>query len=410
MQTTEQKEAPRWPRIFTYFFILAVIGSLLPSFRTLLGDHPNLYAMQGRAFWHGHLGLERRYHDTAFSNQEYHVVNPPFPSLVLLPFAAVLPERFDFYLALGVSLGLAFLSWRTFGSILRRLNAPPIALRWLPLGFFFGTGYWMCLAACNAMWFFAHIVAIAWLLLAVKEALQAGRGWLVGLLLGGAFLSRQVMIHAFVFLLVVLWQKGVKGRWHRLAGLVGGLGVCVAAYLAFNYARFGNPFETGYNLLEQSGYLGWRQSHYGMFHPIYIPVNFIHMFLQGFHVEFAPPSLLTHWEMNPFGTSLTFASPFLFLAWRGRLADKPMNVALWLSIGMMLVHCLMYHTNGWKQSNAYRYSLDFVPLVAILAARGAGSCQEGWCKWLVVYAIVLNCLALFWLPLMGSVYEGFVIQ
>jgi hypothetical protein len=143
---------------------------------------------------------------------------------------------------------------------------------------------------------------------------------------------------------------------------------------------------------------------YGLFHPIYVPFNLIHLFLQGFHIQFTPPTYL--WpgriKMDPFGTSLTFASPFVFLsllaAWK-----RPLKWAAWFSVASTLIGALFFCNNGWVQWNTQRFTLDFLPILILLVASGAQKVNPAWWKAAIVYSISLNVLALFCIPLLNKI-------
>jgi hypothetical protein len=140
-----------------------------------------------------------------------------------------------------------------------------------------------------------------------------------------------------------------------------------------------------------------REETYGLFSPAYIPYNFIHMFLQGFHVRFEPPDFVGGIRMDPFGTSLTFASPFVILAFWSHL-DRRLRWGAWASIVLCLGHIMLYHNNGWAQVNAQRYSLDFMPILILLVATAGEHTRSGLWKGSVVYAFVLNAFALVFIP------------
>jgi hypothetical protein len=141
----------------------------------------------------------------------------------------------------------------------------------------------------------------------------------------------------------------------------GAFAVAVGIYLAFNWLRFGNPLDTGYSMWwEVDSFMIERMKQFGPFHPVYFFHNFAYMFLQGFHLEFSLPMYLNKPHLDPFGTSLTFASPFIFFAFKARGA-KLLLWGAWLSVGLCLLHALFYFGNGWVQENGIRYALDFFP-------------------------------------------------
>ena len=212
-------------------------------------------------------------------------------------------------------------------------------------------------------------------------------------------LSRQFTLFAAIFLVVALWQRGessVRSRWLNLAGFALPLLVAGAGYLWFNAARFGSPFDTGYNYLRVNDFLLLRFKDYGLFSPAYVLFNLIYLFVQGFHVDFTAPNQLSGLEIDPFGTSLLAASPFVlaaFFARRDRLVW-----AAWAVVALTAFVTLFYYNNGWVQFNAQRFTLDFWPVLLIplalgLKAQFAVGQARLW-QWLIGYAVALNVLAL----------------
>jgi hypothetical protein len=109
--------ASPWPTVLWGLLVLSFLGSMLPSFRNEYFNGPSLYASQARAFLRGHLGLQAGYYDTAPAKGEHHVVNPPFPSLVLLPFVAALPQSMARATSTAVALLLTGVGWGDRGHI-----------------------------------------------------------------------------------------------------------------------------------------------------------------------------------------------------------------------------------------------------------------------------------------------------
>jgi hypothetical protein len=170
--------------------------------------------------------------------------------------------------------------------------------------------------------------------------------------------------------------------------------------------RFGNAFDTGYTYLIQTGFLKARFERYGIFHPVYIPFNFIYMFLQGFHVYFRAPSALAIAGMDHFGTSIIFASPFVLAAFWAKW-KRNLLWGAWVSISLMLIHLLFHFNNGYLQINAQRFTLDFLPILILLVALGVQQMQKGLWKIMVAYSIALNIFALFCVPYLARIMRGF---
>ena len=211
----------------------------------------NHYVYQAQAFLDGKIDIPLYMHDIAVYKDKYYVVYPPFPALLLLPFVAVFGLNTKSVL---VGLGLCVLSIYWFCRILIKLKIEKRNIAWLAVAFFCGTGYWFSLYNSYGVCFFAHITAVAALLLSLNEALGRGRGILVGLFLGMAFLSRQLSIYFAFFIVVSLWNNTnystQKDRIINILLFCFTLGVSVSAYLIFNWLRFDNVFDTGYSYLQ----------------------------------------------------------------------------------------------------------------------------------------------------------------
>ena len=353
----------------------------------------NMYAHQADAFLQGRLYLTERLHDVAKYQGRYYVPFPPFPTIVLLPSVALFGLAHT--KATLIATLLTLINFYTFSRLLKRLDVADGLLPWLVAALFMGTGYWLTVVWSHEVWFFAHVVAVTCMLLSLNESMASGRGAVAGLFLGLAILSRQMSFYSAIFLAVALWTNANHSeRRDKLIQL--GLfaltaSLCVAMYLVFNHLRFDNAFKTGYAYLGVTGFLKERLHTYGLFNPIYLIHNLTYMFVQGPHFIFDGDILPR--KMDPFGTSLTFASPFLLTAFWSNL-KKPLRVAAWSTIALALLHMSMYYANGWAQINTQRYALDFIPLLMLLVASSVHRIDKRLFKGLIVYSIALNFVAL----------------
>jgi hypothetical protein len=379
-----------------------VMGAVLPeAFST---GSPNQHVRMAEALLHGRSWIEHRSLDVAMHEGRSYVVFPPFPALVLVPFVAVLgTERTNVVL---IGLGLAAVTLLVANRLLERLGIEPDRRVWLLVAFFAGTVYWDCLRRSQLVYYFSHVVAVTCVMLALHELFGKGRGALVGLYWGFAVLSRQMSLYLGLFFLMALAEPE-SGRWRtrQMAGFAATGALCIGAYLAWNWWRFGDPLDMGYgHISPPGGLLGQRIERFGLFHPVYIPYNFVHLFLQGVHVEFREPLRLDGLAMDPAGTSLTFASPFVLAAFWCRRWQRPLLWSAWISIGLVVVHTLAYHNNGFPQSNGQRFTLDFLPLLFVLIALGSRELPGSLWKGAVLLAVGLNVLALYIVPMLSGAH------
>ena len=365
-------------------------------------DHPgtdNLYVAQADAFLQGRLDIAEYGWDASVMGEKFYVAFPPVPALLITPVVALLgPEATD---TTALALLLFALTLAVAWRILAQLGIPATQRFWSLLAFGMGTPLWHAVQASNGVWYFAHVVAVFFLILSIHEALGQGRGWLTGVFLAGAMLSRQFTLFAGIFLVVALWQneaqaKGGRARWFNLAGFLLPLAVAGSGYLWLNYARFGDPLDTGYSAMRLADILAERVAAHGPFSPAYFLFNLAYLLFQGFHINFSAPDLLSGLEMDPYGTSLLAASPFVVAAFF-TVRDRRVWAA-WVSLLLMAFATLFYYNNGWMQVNGQRFTLDFWPLLLIPLALGLhrqfSAGQSRLWQGVILYAVFLNVIAL----------------
>jgi hypothetical protein len=230
------------------------------------------------------------------------------------------------------------------------------------IGFAFTTHWWV--AGMAGTHHYAAVVAAFFLLLALNLAVRHRLPALVGLMLGLAAGSRLPTGLALPLLLALFADRWRPSRAH--AELLLGLAVPAALFAAYNLARFGSPFDTGYVHIP-SGDAGllvtdepWFS--HGLISPLYIPRHLYAIFIQGpvpvDGFPFLKPSIT--------GLSLTLSAPFLFWAVRAR---GPLVAITWLSVGLVLLPDVMHGSWGFAQFG-YRFVLDAVPLLLLLLGWG----------------------------------------
>jgi 4-amino-4-deoxy-L-arabinose transferase-like glycosyltransferase len=361
----------------------------------------NLYTYQAQAFLDGKLNIEEDINnlpgEVALSGGKFYNIFPPFPTILLLPLVAA-------FGASGVKVSLVayvigLLSCYLLYKILKHLEVDSTQSLWIIAAFMLGTAYWQTLRYSDGVWMFAQIVSVCCIFLSINEAHGKGRGALAGLFLGLAFLSRQLSIYSSIFIIVTIWQNpnSPKNKASLLYFLAV-FGICIFSYLAFNYAQFGE-FGTGYSNMVVKGvrteeFGGELFQKYGLFSLAHLPFNTIYMFLQGYHVGFNESKQII--TLDPYGTSLVAASPFIFISFFAKM-ERTKLWAAWLSITLALIHMLLYFNNGFIQFNAQRFTLDFMPIMIILIALGLKNASNDLSKLIkgaIVYSIILNVITL----------------
>jgi hypothetical protein len=158
--------------------------------------------------------------------------------------------------------------------------------------------------------------------------------------------------HPFVARVRAWFEKNWR-TWARFFAVPVVLTLATAAY---NFARFGSPFDFGYTRLPgvtlEPGY------YHGLFSFQAIPSNALTMLVVGMRDLPRFPFLAPH----PFGCSIFLASPFLFLLFRegGRY-----RVVCWIAIGV-LTFALWCHGNPGGFQFSYRYAMILLPWMFLL--------------------------------------------
>lgn len=393
---TEYRQTMRWLLVIA-LGLTAVLAAGLGM--QMIGEtgESNSYALLADAFLHGRLDVSGCFDiDCAFYQDRYYVVFPPMPAVLTVPFVALFGVGFAGFIALTAVLtaGSLFAWWR----IMALLKVERTTAVWLMIALAVGTPLYYVTIRGDGVWFLAQATGFFFVTLSIWAALAKRSFWLIGALLAAAFLSRQltILIAPFVFVLALRDDEPlISFRGQRLAAMakfaVPILAV-IGAYMAYNYARFGAPLDTGYGYiaadLEEGTFITQRIQDVGLFSPDYFLFNLFHLLFQGFHADFTGPYLTEIGGMDRMGTSILAASPFVLLAvfvkW-----NRTMVVGAFTALAM-IVPMLLYHSNGFTQYNVQRYVLDWLPIVVVaLALTIRGGLRPAFAV-LVTYAIGLN--------------------
>lgn len=334
--------------------------------------------------------------DLIFYHNKYYLPYPPFPALLIIP---LLPFDGSGINSVLICLLLSCLNIFLICNIFKKLQLDSKTIGWLIYGFIFGTAYWFILLSSHHVYGFAQVVAVTGVLLMLNELFGRGRSILIGLFLGFAFLSRQLtigfailVIGYFVNLYIIGPNKDVGVFRRKILLFLSTLGVSVGAYLVYNMLRFGNPLDTGYGNIIFIGILKERVDAYGVFSSHYVLYNLYNYLFKGFNIVFSGKDMLRLKDVDPFGSALLIASPFLISSFKTGW-DKILRVFSWLTIVVIFLALLFYHNNGKDQINASRFTLDFLPLLLILAGLGAKNIPSWLFKGMIVYSILINIVA-----------------
>ena len=381
---------------------------------------------------------------------------PPLPAILLMPFVAIWGLATDIR-AVSVVLGAANvgLAWWALG----RLDVSRRVRLATTIFFGFGTVFWYA-AQLGTTWFFAHVAAITFLLLALGVALGADpeaddevedapspaalgaslvealrrplalvdrRQFLAGLLFGIACTARLTVVFGAPFFMLV----GGGGSWARRSFSAGlGAIIPVGLLVLYNLTTTGHLFHPGYEYQYQKEANGYQSLGYNPDWAIedarYLPQN-LGIFL------LSAPAILPDQKLGAFGetddptcaepgarrglfdedcpiaipraigTSIILSSPAFLLAGWALVSRRSRLVAgAYLAVLAIAIVNLMHFSQGWVQFG-YRFSNDFVvfalPLVALGMSRRGGVGLLGF--WLIVAAVVMNLWGVIWGNVLG---------
>jgi hypothetical protein len=341
----------------------------------------------------------------------YYLQWGPFPGalhLIFRLFDSTLTDR----VACLVAGWLSALVFLEIILTLRRLYfraASPWLCTWFFFAFALATP--TCLVAFQGTIYHESIAIAALLLLAAFWAslhylesfqspwlLVAGSGLAAAVLTRTSYVLQAAAVIAAVGLFLWLRRPPVRTLAAHLALLLLPLAFAGLLTAAYNYARFGSPFEFGLQYLPAAGHEALQHAHSGVFDLRRAPENFCHYVLAPLRFGADFP-WITHEGWKPRRTtgraedmsSLFLASPFLLLgalAWTVLRRPGPAAPALRIFLlAAIAAASLTFFSLLCFDGASRRYMQDFVPLLMIVAFAGAAT--RSWDRWRPAAALLL---------------------
>lgn len=367
-------------KIFFFIFIIGIIYFLSgPSTNT---PH-NYFVRQAASFLKGKICLDYYLpwlNELVPVDGKYCVVYPPMPAIMLTLFVFLFGENFSQTL-FSVLIGLANIF--LFYVLLKKLKVEEKIIGWTILLFSLGTNHWF-LSSVGSAWYLAHIVAVFFLFLAIIESFSKKRAFLIGLFLGGAFLSRLPTILCLPFFIYLICQKKTE-IFKNLFFLFLGLAPSFFFVFLYNFLRFNNFLEFGYKLIPNVLTEPWYQK--GIFSLSYIPKNLKLLFWTFPIFIKKPPFILP----SIFGMALWITTPAFLIIPRAFFIKEKIIFLSFLTILFLAAPSLLHGEVGGFQFG-YRYAMDYMPFLLILTAKSF----EKLPKWLVVPIVFLSILVNLW--------------
>jgi len=295
---------------------------------------------------------------------------PPLPSIIVAPAVYLLGLSFK---ARFVTIFIGSLNVILARRLLVELGVQGEEQKWLLLLFSFGSIHWF-----YSTTLFNHTYSVFFLMLAIYEALSRNNPLLLGLYLGCSVLCRYPILLSVPFFILMLRRDHFR---KNLSLFLLGLAVPLSFLLYYNYARFGSPWETGYqyeiNVMKSP-------KPFGLFDPRYIPANLYTFFLEPMRLSGRFPYLVPRTS----GLALTYTTPIVFLALKA-CPRKSRNLGSYLSSLLVFLVLMCYFSNGADQFG-YRYGLDFFPFLFLLVSEGLQSSLNTFTKLLIIFGVIVN--------------------
>jgi hypothetical protein len=241
--------------------------------------------------------------------------------------------------------------------------------------FAIGTPHFFYSANDGSTWSFMHILTNTGILIALIDILASRRGWLTGLGLGLAIMTRQTTMLALPFIALMLY----KGRlpWRRFISFTICLSVCCLLIALYNVLRFENPLESGYLPFILQGIPPESLSSFQVVSPKYFWTNLDIYFLR-------PPEQISSfpwWKPSVYGISMWIATPALLILHTNVLA----------SLGAILAMTGFYLCYFWDGTSQFgmRYTLDWLPFAFMMLISNYKQIpQRVWAFFLVLGTLV----------------------
>lgn len=329
----------------------------------------NSYSLQANAWLSGRLDLGRNYShlEIALYNGKYFISFPPFPSVVLLPFAlffgTATPDALIVLFMAAVSGVYAF---KLADIFLDNFNASFFLSLFVCVGSNF-----LFLSNSGAVWFMAQAFAFAFTLMSLYYACKkSGKGCKPALSL--FFLCCAMGCRPFqaVYLPVVLYLIYINKKlpliqfikkimlWAAPALILG------VFYMLLNYARFGRIFEFGHNYLPE-----FQEAAHGQFSTHYLAENIKNLLrlpkLSGGKITFEKFNGTAFWLVSP--AFLSYAVLFVKRVFERKKMTLAERVIFFAVPFFILLHflllCLHRTMGGWHFGN--RYTVDALPVLLL---------------------------------------------
>lgn len=354
--------------------LTCLISAVIVGFNLTVSDDQQ-FSYLAEAFLHGRTYLPvppATAHDAVFFQGHYYWPLGPLPAVLLLPFVLIVRFFGLFFFQSYLHVFLVFGVFYLFFRIATKTGYSKQDAAFLAFAFCFASAF-IGIAVYSGSWYFAQVVAVFLIALALLEYLGKKRFWVIGTLMSFALLTRVTAgLNILFFLMdaVVADDRSWREKFGAASALSLPLLVGVAGLGIYNHARFDNWLEQGYSLQYLEGAAARARS-YGVTSLVHVPGNLYYFLLAGpLPVTFDGVSQVLKFpyvKANAWGMSIFVTSPYFLYLFRLKY-DERVAKELLLSIAVVASLVFTYYGIGYIQFG-YRYSLDFLPFLFFLLIR-----------------------------------------
>lgn len=353
------------------------------------------FTVQAQSFLHGRLDIDfPRDIDLVEIDGKYYWPNGPFPTLILMPFQVFLGSGFHQGFAQIFVLGiLIFYLYK----LARHKKYSYVSSLYFVCAFMFGS-LTVGLITQPSSWYFAQIVAMTMLTMALYEWETGRRFILLGVFIGALLSTRPTAATFGLYILFYCFRQMSKEKKGAIQLVQFIIPVLIFFLILgwFNWVRFGNFFDNGYGVnqvAEDSEAL--RQL--GMFSYRHIPMNIYWYFLSSVdRVTDATAHLIFPFiRYNRWGLSFFVVAPFFTYTMLVYWQKVKRLRGLWWTVGITLLVLLAYFTTGWYTFGP-RYVGDLLPVLYVLMLNAYLKKElTGFQKNIIVVSSVLNTYLIY---------------
>jgi hypothetical protein len=356
---------------------LAAGFSLAVAVRNLSQVHVQQYSLFADSLLHGRLDfvqpLEPTDEPARYRGRSYLPLGPA-PGVLLVPFVALGRALGFFFLQGYLNLALVAAVFALAMRLARRAGwESHDAFLWA-FAYVFASAF-LGVASIPISNYFAHVVVTALVLLALLEQLGRRRAWAIGCLLAAVLASRLAAALGILFFAgeaLLDPARPMRRRVRDLASLAAPIALVAAALLAYNAARFDDPFETGYALQAVLDPEQRKARAIGLAHWRHVPGNLYYMLLALPHPVFleGTASVMRFPYLRPgyWGISIFATSPWL--AWLFALRPRDRRSRCLLAAAAATAAALSFTWSMGYAQFGYRFSLDFFPYLYLALLLG----------------------------------------